>query len=535
MAIPIIDIFAGPGGLGEGFSAFENEGERPFKIALSIEKDPWAHQTLTLRSFFRQFPTKESVPEEYYQFLRGEITLKTLYDEHPVEAILAKEEAWQATLGEIPSNEVDERIKKALMGEKDWILIGGPPCQAYSLVGRSRNQRIVLDEEVDHRVGLYKQYLRILAVHSPAVFIMENVKGLLSASTKDNHIFSKIRKDLSDPLTAYYDEFGKNGLEINCPGYKIYSLVEEPILDGNDNPINPARDFLVKTERYGVPQTRHRVILLGISNDIKEVPSILKTQEPVAVMDVINDLPKIRGGLSKIANTPENWKRNIEKILSNESLKGVDQETKALIVETVKNLKTPAKGIGQEFIPDPTLKVKYRADWFLDGKLKGVCNHVSKGHMESDFHRYLFVSAYGKVHGESPKLEHFPLDLLPKHKNVAEGVSIKKFADRFRVQIESKPCKTITSHISKDGHYYIHPDAGQCRSFTVREAARIQTFPDNYFFCGPRTEQFHQVGNAVPPLLSIEIAKIVSEFVSSSIIQTAIQIVPNEHFEISNS
>lgn len=130
--------------------------------------------------------------------------------------------------------------------------------------------------------------------------------------------------------------------------------------------------------------------------------------------------------------------------------------------------------------------------------------------MSKDLCRYVYAACFAQVHGRSPALQHFPTDLLPDHASVdsalAEGGN---FSDRFRVQLADRPCTTIVSHIHKDGHYYIHPDPMQCRSLTVREAARLQAFPDNYFFCGPRTAQYIQVGNAVPPLLAKQIGGIV--------------------------
>ena len=151
------------------------------------------------------------------------------------------------------------------------------------------------------------------------------------------------------------------------------------------------------------------------------------------------------------------------------------------------------------------------SDWYRHGCDGVVTNHAGRGHMRSDLHRYLFVSAYAAANGKSIHLSDFPTTLLPAHENVQEGIQNSHFSDRFRVQVGGRPSTTITSHISKDGHYFIHYDPSQCRSLTVREAARLQTFPDSYKFEGGRTAQYHQVGNAVPPLLSMQVAEIVHD------------------------
>lgn len=518
--IPIIDIFAGPGGLGEGFSALlDKERERIFKIALSIEKDANAHKTLTLRSFFRQF-SPDNIPTSYYEFLKGNITLNQLYEEWPEQFEHADNEAWHATLGEgegaVSNKEVDKRIEVALQGKKNWLLIGGPPCQAYSVVGRSRRQEKLLDETKDERVGLYKQYLRILAVHNPAVFVMENVKGLLSAETQESPIFTKILSDLADPVTAYLQDYRKNGQSLDCPGYKIYSLAVKPeSYDDKKNPIFRQKDFVIQAEKYGVPQTRHRIILLGVRIGVNVAPAILQSKDEVPISKVLSGLPRLRSGLSKTEDTGENWLEIVGKIVRRGVLAGVASEIKDEIAKQVEQLRLPQQGIGKEYIPYENVTIDYRHNWYVDSKIGGVCNHVSRGHMDSDLLRYFFVSCFARTKKVSPKLEDFPEVLLPDHKNVKQGIDDKKFADRFRVQVWNKPAKTITSHISKDGHYYIHPDPTQCRSLSVREAARVQTFPDNYYFCGGRTQQFHQVGNAVPPLLANQIAEIVYKIFSS--------------------
>lgn len=512
--IPVIDIFAGPGGLGEGFcSLLNSEGRRAFKIALSIEKDENAHKTLTLRSFFRQFEPGQ-IPNDYYEFVQGNITIEELYQMYPLEAAEAAKEAWMATLGEgekaVSNKEVDKKISEALNDNPNWLLIGGPPCQAYSVVGRSRRQETILDEEKDERVGLYKQYLRILAVHNPAVFVMENVKGLLSAETEDSPVFTRILKDLTNPVEAYYADFGRNGIRLKCPGYKIYSLAVSPEeFDVNGNPIYNHKDFVIKAEKFGIPQARHRVILLGIRRDIESVPGTLSPIKEIGIKNVLSDLPRLRSSLSKQKDNYESWKKAIHDIAKSGILSGIDKKIKVKIFKQLSKIRTPHSGTGAEFISSNNIIPKYRPDWFADKNLGGVCNHKSRGHMASDLRRYFFVSNFGVAKRRSPRLEDFPNELLPEHLNIKEGIEDKKFADRFRVQLPNEPSKTITSHISKDGHYYIHYDSTQCRSFTVREAARIQTFPDNYFFCGPRTSQFQQVGNAVPPLLANKIAIIV--------------------------
>lgn len=513
----VIDIFAGPGGLSEGFaSVIDHRGEPVFDAALSIEIEPLAFETLKLRTFFRLFEGDPHV--DYYRFLRQEIDLDALYSAHPAEAKEAAARCWKARLG--PKGEsaltVRKRIDKALGGDDPWVLIGGPPCQAYSLAGRSRNRgEEDYDPEADVRQRLYVEYLQILADHRPSIFVMENVKGLLSATLRKERIFHRILDDLRNPVDALKRE-GRTTRYKERRGYRIYSLTE-PLLFENGN----ADGAVIQAEKYGIPQSRHRVILLGIRDDYREtVPGTLKERPPVSVSAVIGSLPKLRSGLSQLPDSPAAWTKclrsQVNSRWANAGTRRVDtNKLSDFIRSSLRRIEAPVGDRGGEFVQAEAI-CTYMREWYCDARIEGVCNHQTRGHIEKDLFRYLYASCYASLYGTSPTLRHFPTDLHPNHENV--GLAIKEggnFTDRFRVQVNDRPSTTIVSHISKDGHYYIHPDPKQCRSLTVREAARLQTFPDNYFFCGPRTAQYVQVGNAVPPLLARQIGEIISDILKN--------------------
>jgi len=508
--IPVIDVFAGPGGLGEGFSAArDSRGRQIFKIALSIEKDPISHQTLRLRSFFRQFPDGCKPAEYYRQIKAGKVDWDLLLKKYPREAQKAEQEVWQAELGSgtYPSHVVDNKIRKALDGATAWALIGGPPCQVYSQVGRSR----IRGESAwhfarDERHLLYKEYLRIIAVHRPPVFIMENVKGLLSSKKAGKKIIEQILADLREPL--------KGKPRHKKLLYNLYALAQyrgktgDTAASANGDPA----EYLIRSEKHGIPQSRHRLILLGIRHDVNLEPARLQVESrEVTMWKAIRDIPPLRSRLSQIPDSSEAWAEAIRKVLDYKTL------TQASYRDVYKLMKHAASELDHDNTGGQYVKTRGRPvwnrDWFFDSQLEGVCNHSTRSHISEDLWRYFYAACFAQLKRKSPVLDEFPHFLLPNHENVGQRDSEAEpiFADRFRVQLKHRPSTTVTSHISKDGHYFIHPDPTQCRSLTVREAARLQTFPDNYYFMGPRTAQYHQVGNAVPPLLALQIARIVSE------------------------
>lgn len=407
-----IDIFAGGGGLSEGFC------KAGFDIINHIEQDKNAAETLRTRVMF--FLLKESgLIKEYYSYLYGRIRRKDLIVKYNLDDLIDNNVIRQ----EISEETIDDIIKRVkfsmkMRGLKNIdVLIGGPPCQAYSLVGRARDPYKM---EHDKRNYLYKYYVEFLKELNPEIFIFENVPGILSAG--NGKLFDDIQK--------YMDNVG---YEIN---YRI---------------LNSA-DFMVL-------QNRKRVILIGWKKGNNfGYPSFERIEHNYRVKCVLDDMPTLKAGEGDEA----------------------------------------ARDYKINDINDYLRKTRIRT------KSDKVINNVARPHRKVDLEIYKYaINKYLK--GERLKYTDLP-EKLQFHKNR------KSFLDRFKVLDQNVSAShTVVAHIAKDGHYYIHPDINQLRSLTVREVARLQSFPDNYKFEGSRTAQFIQVGNAVPPLMAEIIARKVKE------------------------
>ena len=505
--VPVVDLFAGPGGLAEGFSACRRrDGRRRYRIALSIEKDRVAHRTLLLRAFLRRFT--KGFPSEYYDYLNGVVPEEPDWARlYPKRWAAACDETRCLELGTYEASVfLRDRITQIQSehGERT-VLVGGPPCQAYSVIGRSRNAgNAEYNADEDDRQSLYEQYVHVLWQLRPAVAVMENVKGMLSARLNGELLFPKVMRRLRHA----------GGLD----GYRLFALVSRSAARSRTVGLKP-EDFLVHSEQHGVPQTRHRVFVICVRRDVAEelgeehLPRLEPAGESVPLDDVIGAMPRLRSRLSQ-DDDPGSWQDAVrvahDLVIANPPPMSNDQEAcfqRALAgaLATANGTAPPScDARGNTRLPAGC--PRDLRDWIFDERLRILPNNETRAHMAADLARYLFASAFGRVFGRTPKTPDFPEALAPSHANWRTG----HFDDRYRVQLADCPCTTVTSHLSKDGHYFIHPDPSQCRSLTVREVARLQTFPDNYFFHGPRTQQYVQVGNAVPPFLAHQIALTIS-------------------------
>jgi DNA (cytosine-5)-methyltransferase 1 len=412
-SVKYIDLFAGAGGLSEGFIG------AGYKPVAHVESDAAACYTLKTRLAFHYLKERNQL-DIYHDYLNGRITREKLYTYLPENLLTS---VINKKIGE-ENDSVFTEIDSLLGGEKVDLIIGGPPCQAYSLVGRARSDDGMRRDPRNH---LYVQYAKYLEKYNPKLFVFENVLGLKSA--KKGTYLENMEK-----------LFYKKGYSM-----KLYTL---------------------SADNFGVLQNRKRIIILGWQKDLDlDLPDLesINIKGGFTVSNIFNDLPEIAAG------------------------QGYD------------------KG----------MRYKTGANEYLSGKKirNGddiLTQHIARPHTEQD--KQIYRIAVNKWNNGRQRLDYNDLpDDLKSHKNRSS------FIDRFKVVAQDlNRSQTVVAHIEKDGHYYIHPDISQNRSISVREAARLQSFPDNYYFEGVkeghnRTAAFRQIGNAVPPLMAKIIALKLSE------------------------
>lgn len=407
-----IDLFAGAGGLSEGFI------QAGFIPIAHVEIDKHASRTLETRSAYHYLKAKNLL-KHYYEYQKSynlsdnerAQAREKLFNLIPADGmeLIINEGISDKTLGRIIKL-IDGKMNQNNIGEVD-LIIGGPPCQAYSLLGRARDSSSM---EHDDRNYLYKLYARFLKYYQPKSFVFENVPGILTA--KQGSIYKNLK--------AYLKRVGYN-----------------------------LQSFTLNSKDFGVPQSRRRVILIGFRKDLG-FPDFYfpNTEYQYTINDLFKDLPTLQAG---------------------------DKYT------DFKYMKRICK-------PQSIIDIR--------GKNDILTHHHARTHNSRD--KEIYKEAILKWNTSKKRLRYTDLDnSLITHKNRSS------FLDRFKVVAgDLNYSHTIVAHLSKDGHHFIHPDMSQLRSLTVREAARIQTFPDNYFFEGPRTANYVQVGNAVPPLMAYQIA-----------------------------
>ena len=393
-----IDLFSGCGGLSEGFYRMG------FTALAHVEINHWACETLRKRMAYYG-----------YSNIEREVIEK-----------------------DITSADILTDIDNAVAGRSVDVIIGGPPCQAYSTAGRVRDVKGMAS---DPRNFLFESYVKILEHFRPKFFVFENVTGLLSARVNGKPIMPSIMSALGNS----------------------YKLINDPNI------------LVHNTADYGVPQIRKRVIIMGVRKDIttKEAMDlyngVVKThwnpetdlverkvlKKFVSVKDAIGDLPSVEPGEDASTNS-------YDYPCNNAFLKRIGK-----------------------------------------AGIHPLMDHIARKHNALDRERFAIMInnhwSFGQLRKEMPQYEH-------EHARV--------FDNSYVVQWWDLPSKTILAHIHKDGFQFIHPDGNQARSFTVREAARIQSFPDDFEFAGSRGEKYKQIGNAVPPLFAEALAKSIKKNLS---------------------
>jgi DNA (cytosine-5)-methyltransferase 1 len=397
-----IDLFSGAGGLSEGFI---NAGFTPIA---HVEIDAHACNTLETRLVYHKLKHENSL-DHYYDYLKEKTSRENFISKFGDK--LLSDSVLNIGIGGKNNDVIFNKIDELARNNEIDLVIGGPPCQAYSLVGRARDLKGMKD---DPRNFLYKEYAKFLKNYRPKAFVFENVLGL---KTADGGRYLK-------NMLAYFRRIGYN-------------------VEFQEH----------KSEDFGVLQKRRRIILIGWRKDIDfKYPIFEENKYDFKVRDIFSDLKKLKPG----------EQNNITKYINESS--------------------------------------NYLNQFELRNGVDFVTQHIARPHNNRDLEIYKIAINKWLKNEERLKYPDLP-NRLKTHKNE------KSFVDRFKVVDPNGFSHTMVAHIAKDGHHYIYPDTKQVRSLSVREAARIQSFSDDFFFEGGRSAAFKQIGNAVPPLMARTIAK----------------------------
>ena len=389
-----IDIFAGCGGLSEGFEQNPN-----YNMLAAVE---WEKpQVNNLRNHLRNTHNIEGADERVIHF-----------DVQRTEELI---NGWQDDENYGSHQGLDNLIN----GESVDLIIGGPPCQAYSIAGRIRDIHGMRD---DYRNFLFESYMRLVRHYQPQLFVFENVPGILSARPGNGALVTDLIRE-----------------EIQNSGYEI---------------IDDLRQAQFDLTQFGVPQNRKRIIIIGLRRDLYEEHqdvlfnfyqnTMLQYREEIrTVRDAIGDLPHF---------------------LPTGNVQRID-----------------GRNVSHTFNFD-------------------VTNHFPRFHSERDIQIFRILAE----DIETSRNEYTSTEAL--RRLYTEMTGRQSNVHKYHVLRWNEPSNTIPAHLYKDGLRHIHPDSTQARSITVREAARLQTFPDNYEFISSTGDNYKMIGNAVPPKFSAKVA-----------------------------